>query len=153
MSIILMFGLVVLFGAPYLPTLSKQKETALDMLDLRPGQTMLELGSGDGRMLKAAAERGIYAVGYELNPILVLFSIILTWRQRSKVKIIWGNYWTSEWPQAEGIYTFLLQKYMPKLDNKIIQECGKNVKLVSFAFRVPNRKPSAELQGLYLYKY
>ena len=42
-GVILCFCAVILFGAPYLPTLSKQKEAALDLLDLKKGQTLLEL--------------------------------------------------------------------------------------------------------------
>lgn len=152
-AVVLLFGFVVMFGAPYLPVLSTQKEEALDMLALRPGQTMLELGCGDGRVLRAAAQRGINGVGYELNPLLVIIARITTWKYRRQVKVIWGNYWTASWPQAEGIFVFLLQKYMQKLDKKITQECGKNVKLVSFAFQIPSKKPVKTHNGLYLYNY
>jgi phospholipid N-methyltransferase len=50
------FGFVLLRGAPYLPTLSKQVGTALNMIDLERGDTILELGCGDGKVLIAAAE-------------------------------------------------------------------------------------------------
>ena len=41
---------VVAFGPPYVPTLTRNMEAGLDLLDLKPGQTMLELGSGDGEV-------------------------------------------------------------------------------------------------------
>ncbi len=41
--LIFCFGFVVAFGAPYLPTLGKQQQQALELLGLKPGQTMLEL--------------------------------------------------------------------------------------------------------------
>jgi ribosomal protein L11 methylase PrmA len=69
--LVILFGFVVAFGAPYLPTLRPQITMALDMLDLKKGQTLLELGSGDGRVMMAAAERGWNVIGYELNPLLV----------------------------------------------------------------------------------
>lgn len=147
------FIFVIAFGAPYLPTLNKQIATALDLADLKPGQTLLELGSGDGRVWAAAAKKGYKAVGYELNPILVIYSWIRTRKYGQNVKIIWGNYWTSHWPEANGIFVFLLDKYMNKLDKKVIQEYGSNVKLVSFAFRIPDREAAKEQNGLYLYEY
>jgi SAM-dependent methyltransferase len=150
---VLMFGFVVLFGAPYLPTLKKQISVAFELLDLRPGQTLLELGCGDGRVLKAAAERGLNVVGYELNPILALAARLHTWRYRKQVKIIWGNYWRAGWPEAHGIFVFLLDPYMEKLNKKIIQECSKPVNLVSFAFKIPGRPITKEKDGLYLYRY
>jgi hypothetical protein len=73
--VILAFQFVVLFlGAPYVPTLPKQREAALDLLKLKPGQTLIDLGCGDGAMLIAAAKRGINSVGYEINPLLALIA-------------------------------------------------------------------------------
>lgn len=148
-----LFGFVVAFGAPYLPTLSQQQAVALDMLDMKPGQTLLELGCGDGKVALAAARRGWNVVGYELNPVLALVAWLRTWRYRRQVRIVLGNFWVKRWPMADGIFVFLLDRYMVKLDKKIIQEYSQPVKLVSFAFQVPGRKPLRQKQGLYLYWY
>lgn len=178
LAVIGLFGFVVLFGAPYLPTLSARKHDALRLLNLAPGQTLLELGSGDGRMLAAAAKQDIHAVGYELNPLLVIYSKLVTFRYRHLVTIKWANFWHHTLPPCDGIYVFLLDRYMPKLHNKITQEISNSVnpgrerpplgrrhgnaktlpisdgvKLVSFAFKIPDLKPVKELNGMYLYKY
>lgn len=149
------FAFVLISGAPYVPTLTKQAELALDMLALESGETLLELGSGDGKILLAAARRGWNAVGIELNPILVIFSRLRTWRYRRQVKIIWGNMWlTSKWPQADGIFAFQLPKHMQKLDDTINQWHTKPVKLVSFAFPMPNKNARAQHEsGVYVYEY
>lgn len=147
----LLFGAVILFGAPYLPTLAKQKQEALDLLNLKPGQMLLELGSGDGRMLIAAADRGIKSIGYELNPLLVIWSWLITRRHRKLIKVRWANFWWVRLPNCDGIYVFLLDRYMGKLHKKITQEIGTSVKLVSLAFKVPKVKHTTERSGLYLY--
>lgn len=151
MVVVLCFGGVLIFGAPYLPTLSKQQEDALDLLDLKPGQTLLELGSGDGRMLKAAAKRGIKSIGYELNPLLVAYSWLSTRRYRGLVSVRYGNFWNKQLPQCDGIYVFLLERFMTKLYKKITQEITTSVKLVSFAFELTEIKHVQERSGLYLY--
>ncbi|HTE58474.1 MAG TPA: hypothetical protein VK694_07045 [Verrucomicrobiae bacterium] len=152
--VILLFGFVIFFGAPYLPTLKPQKQAALELLGLEKGQTLLELGSGDGTMLLAAAEQGLRVIGYELNPLLVLVSYIRTYKYRSHVKIIWGNYWSHVWPRADGIYVFLLDRYMKKLDKKIIQNYPEQqVKLASFTFKVPGKEATKDKKGVYLYIY
>lgn len=152
--VVLLFGFVAFFGAPYLPTLKKQQETALDLLDLRPGQTMLELGCGDGKVLIAAAKHGLTVVGYELNPALAFVSWLRTRRFGTQVKVVWGNYWRKDWPLTDGIFVFLLDKYMERLDKKIIQKYpDRQIKLVSFAFQVPGKKPEKIQDGLYLYRY
>lgn len=147
------FSFVVAFGAPFLPILKPKMVIALDLIDLKPGQTLLELGSGDGRVLKAAAQRGLNVVGYELNPLLVIYSKIVTWKYRKQVKVHLGNYWHKTWPPADGVFVFLLQPYMEKLDAKIKADCRKGTKLVSFAFTIDSRKPAKSKDGLYLYRY
>jgi len=147
------FCFVVLFGAPYLPTLSLQVDAALQLAGLEAGQTMLELGCGDGKVLIAAAKQGVNVVGYELNPLLAATAWLRTRRYRRQVRVVWGDFWRHPWPPAEVIFTFLLPKYMPKLDKKIMQYHSKPVKLVSFAFKIPGRKTEAEKHGVYLYTY
>lgn len=152
---VLCFGFVLLFGPPYLPTMNKQVRIAIEMINLKPGQTLLELGSGDGKVLRAAAEAGVYAVGFELNPILVVISRLRTWRYRKYVRVVWGNFWNStDWPTADGIFVFILQKHMPRLDKIIIDWPHKPVRLVSFAFPIPHKKPLQQSsKGVYLYEY
>lgn len=151
LGLVLTFGLVVFVGAPYLPTLKPGVEEAIRLTGLKRGQTLLELGSGDGRVLLAAAKQGIHATGYELNPILVVWSKLITWRYRRLVVVKWGNYWLAKWPETDAIYVFLLQKYMKKLDNKIVQtyfvphrNCSINHKhhLATGAGRSSGRCPS-----------
>ena len=151
--VVVCFGIVLFVGAPWLPTLKPQITSALDLLDLKPGQTMLELGSGDGRVLIAAAERGWNVVGYELNPILAFVGWIRTRRYSGRVRVVWGDYWLAQWPKADGIFTFLHSRYMRKLDKKITQYSHKPICICSFAFRIPNRSPQAEKAGVYLYLY
>lgn len=151
--LLICFAGVLLVGAPYLPTLTPQVRAALDLADLKKGDTLLELGCGDGKVLIAAAARGLNVVGYELNPLLVIICKIRTWRYRKQVRVIWGNFWHQPWPEAEAIFVFLLPKYMSKLHKKCIQYEHHPVKLVSFAFPVKNLKPLKEQTGVYLYKY
>lgn len=146
------FGGVLLVGAPYLPTLSRQVETALDLLDLKSGQTLLELGCGDGKVLVAAARRGLQVVGYELNPFLVVVARVRTWRYRRQVRVVWGDFWRADWPAAEGVFVFLLDKFMPRLDRRL-QAFNRPVRLVSFAFIIPGRQPVEQKDGLFLYEY
>ncbi|MDB5164428.1 MAG: hypothetical protein JWL89_54 [Candidatus Saccharibacteria bacterium] len=147
------FAGVLLRGAPYLPTLTPQVEAALELADLKAGDTLLELGCGDGKVLVAAARKGINVVGYELNPLLVLVCWLRTRRYRKQVRIIWGDFWRKPWPEAQAIFVFLLPKYMPKLNKYIVQYKHKPVKLISFAFAVPGKTASAKKNGVMHYEY
>ena len=152
-GVVLLFGFVIAFGAPYLPTLQPRTNDALDLLDLKPGQTFLELGCGDGRVLRAAAKQGIRGIGYELNPLLVLCAKVVNFRYRKIVTVRWKNYWHVVLPPADGIYVFLLHRFMERLNTKVIQEQQGSVRLVSFAFPIPSRNANREKNGLFLYEY
>lgn len=149
----MLFTFVIMFGAPFLPTLKAEVPKAVDLLGLKKGEMLLELGCGDGRVLREAAKRGINGTGYELNPLLCAVAWLRTRGLPGKVTIHCANYWNMSWKQADGIFTFLLKPYMDKLDKKIIQECRKSVKLVSYAFTIEGKKPAKKVGALFLYIY
>ena len=151
--ILLLFGFVLLFGAPYLPILKPQLNAALELMDLKKDDHLLELGCGDGRVLVAAAKQGYIVTGYELNPILAFIAWVRTRKYKNQVKVVCGNFWNGTLPKADGIFVFLLPKYMKRLDTKITQEFRNPVKLVSFAFKIPDRKIAVEKDGVFLYLY
>lgn len=153
--VILLFGMVVWFGPPYLPIMRQQSDAVFDLLDLPSGATILELGSGDGRFALEAARRGYRVVGIELNPLLVLWSRALTWRYRRQVSIRWGDFWRRQWPDdVDAMYVFLLDKYMAKLDRTITARyAGDTVRLASYTFQIPAKQPDRKKDGVFLYIY
>jgi hypothetical protein len=151
--LIFIFGGVLLFGAPYLPTLTPQVNVALEITGLKAGQTLLELGCGDGKVLIAAAKKGIIVRGYELNPILVIVAWIRTRKYRDQVTVVWGDFWRQDWPAADAIFVFLVPRYMKKLNNKCMHYSHRPVKLISFAFAIPGKKADLKKAGVYLYTY
>ena len=147
------FGFVLLFGAPYVPTLDAQVAAALALSGLRPGQTMLELGCGDGKVLVAAARQGYKAVGYELNPIMAGIAWLRTIRYRGQVRVVCGDFWRVKWPESQAIFVFLLDRFMPRLDKTIEALPYRPLRLVSFAFQIPHKQPAAVENGIYMYEY
>ncbi len=147
---ILAFGGVLLYGAPYLPTLRPQIQTAFNLLALKKGQTLLELGCGDGKVLIAAAERGYHVIGIELNPFLAFIAWLRTRKYGAAVQVIWGNYWRMDWPKADGVYVFLLDRFMPRLDERMHSYGGP---LVSVTFQISGQEPVVAQNGVFLYHY
>lgn len=151
--LIIAYGAVIAFGAPFLPTLKKTQVDAIKLIDLKKGQVLVDLGSGDGSVLGRAAASGLIAVGYELNPFLVIYSWVVTRRFGRQVKIVPGNFWHADISQADGIFVFLIGHYMEKLDKLITSQPHKKLKVVSHAFEIPRRKPTKKKGALFLYEY
>lgn len=149
--VVLLFSFVVIFGAPYVPTLRSNMMAAFDLLALKPGETLIEVGSGDGRMLLEAARRGHRAVGYELNPILVALSRWRTRKYGDSVQVVWGNAFAKQWPEAQGVYVFGVAFVMLKLYKKITQEIDHPIKVVSFGFEFADIEKVSTKNGMHLY--
>ncbi|HSX28107.1 MAG TPA: hypothetical protein VLF60_01515 [Candidatus Saccharimonadales bacterium] len=156
-AVILLFAFVIFFGAPYLPTKRHQVAVALELLQVRAGATIVDLGSGDGILLKAAARQGAVVYGYELNPILCAVSWLRCLRYRQQVHIRCANFWHVELPaDTTGVYIFLLHRYMKRLDDKMTTEAkrlGHTVQLASFTFAIPGKQAAAVRDGVFLYTY
>ncbi len=92
-GLVVVFGIVVFRGAPYVPSQRRQLAIAFDELyPLGHTDMLVDIGSGDGIVLREATRRGAKAVGYELNPILVIISKLLS-RNDVRVRVELADFW------------------------------------------------------------
>ncbi len=152
--LILAYGLVIPFGAPFLPTLKTQRKEALDLINLKPGQMLIDLGSGDGSILVLAAQRGLRAVGYEINPFLFIYSWLRTRRYGTRVQIKFRSFWRADLSRADGVFVFLITHHMHHLDKLLNNRKGKKpLKVVSNSFQIPGQKVRKKSGPMFLYQY
>jgi hypothetical protein len=146
------FGVGAIAGAPFLPARRQDVETLIDLTGLNSGQTLIDLGSGDGRLLRAAAKRGIRAIGYEINPLIYVWSVLRCWPQRRLIRVRFQNFWMADLSSADAVVVFLITRYMPRLDRKL-KSSGQRLVLVSYMFEIPARKPIKKTGNSFVYKY
>lgn len=154
--IIVLFGAVAFRGAPYVPTLKRSVKNGLDLLNLEKDDLVLDLGSGDGNVLKAAAQRGYRALGYELNPVMCIVAKLRCISYKGRVTVQWRDFWLADWPQdTRAVFVFLAGPYMGRLARKINQEMtrrNKPLTVVSNGFAIPGYLPKKISGGMYLYE-
>src|ERR1051325_4979125 len=69
--------------APYIPSPQVVVDRMLELARIKPGETVYDLGSGDGRILITAAQKfRAKAVGIEMSPELCKFTMIKVERLR-----------------------------------------------------------------------
>lgn len=81
-------------------------ERFLERLQVRPGDTVLDLGSGAGNLCAVIAQRGLKAIGIERNP--KLHQLALLYRQshpESSWELHLADFLELEWPRTDFIYT------------------------------------------------
>ena len=144
--IILLVLLVIgtaFFGAPYVPT--RRHDTDKVVRLLRDGDVLVDLGSGDGRLVRAAAEKGHKAYGVELSPIIAAISWIVIRPVRHLARIRIGNYWHKKLPDdTTVVFVFLASSYMQKLRGYLEKESrrlGRPIRLISYGFELPGYEP------------
>ena len=154
--IVLLFGFVVFFGAPYVP--SKRSDVALafdELYPLGPGDTLVDIGSGDGIVLREAAKRGARAVGYEINPLLVLISRWLS-RSSPQVSVYFKSFWKADLPlDTTVIYTFGDSRDIARMAEKVQETAtatDRPIAFISYGFAAPGLKVKKQVGAHYLYE-
>ena len=94
-----LFGMFFLwpfiFGAPFEPTSDRKLKIMMKLAKVKKGEKAVDHGSGDGKIVIALAKAGAEAHGYEINPLLVLFSRYKIKKAglKGKAFIHWKNFW------------------------------------------------------------
>jgi precorrin-6B methylase 2 len=121
----------------WVPTPAEMVEKMLDLAAITPNDVVIDLGSGDGRNVIAAAKRGARARGVEFNPDLVEFSRRAATREgvASRATFVQGDMYEAEFSDATVLVLFLLPDNLRKLQSKILQlKPGTRVVANTFGF-------------------
>ena len=142
-------------GAIYFPTKDSITKEMVNLANVGPQDLVFDLGSGDGRILIEAAKKGARAVGYEIDPFLVLSSRkkIRQLKLDHLAKVYWKSFWSADLNKASVIFVYLFPKYMNKLDRLLTGSLKKSTRVVCNFYGFPDRKPTKESDGVYLYKF
>lgn len=148
-----------MFGAPWVPTPIWVVNRMLKMADLKEGETLVDLGAGDGRIvIWAALWYKAQAIGVEIDPLRCLWAniVIHVLGLKNHARVIYGNmYETDTLSKADVLTTYLLQSTNQKLLEKISGECKPTVRIVSrtFTFQQFTLISQDRKRSLFLYKH
>ena len=142
--LLLSLGLLytVLNGAPYLPTDTKSVDEMVALAHVTSQTKMVDIGSGDGKIILAFAKAGAEAHGYEINPVLV-------WITKYRIKraglsarcfVHQGSFWNVDFSPYNTITLFGITRIMKKLEEKLQKELKPGTKIFSHVFKFPTMK-------------
>jgi hypothetical protein len=119
----------------YVPTRLQTVERMLDFAELKSGETLVDLGSGDGRIVLAAAKRGANARGIELDD--GRFNIANCWAQElglaGKARFLQTNIFEHNFTDAAVVTMYLLPGLNLKLRPTVL-DMRPGTRVVSHAF-------------------
>jgi protein-L-isoaspartate O-methyltransferase len=130
--------------APFFPTPPLVVEKMLTMGELKKGEKMFDLGSGDGRIVIMAAEKfGADATGVELDEALAKQSTAEIKRRKleGRARIIQGDMTKQDYSSANLLTIYLLPDSNIKIRPMLEKQLKKGTRIVAHDFEVGGWKP------------
>jgi SAM-dependent methyltransferase len=130
--------------APYVVSPQEIVDRMLELADLKPGETLYDLGSGDGRILITAVTRfKAKAVGVEISDDLVASTTDRIHRLGldSDARVIHGNFLDTDLSPADVVTLYLATDANELLRPNLEKYLRNGSRVVSHDYRVPGWKP------------
>lgn len=142
---------------PFVPATPQQVKNVFMALAGRRG-SLIDIGSGDGRITVEAARQGYKAYGVELNTWLVLYSKLSAWRQGLNHSAVFSkrDLWKTDLSCYDNIVIFGVEQMMQPFEEKLHKELSSEACVVACRFPLPSWEPAATIGSgvdtVWLYK-
>ena len=143
-------------GAPWLPTSPAAAKRMLELAEVKPGQRVVDLGAGDGRLVIMAARRfGARAAGVEIDPGLCFIAngLITLLGLRDRAHVFRGDMYSFDLTKADVVTLCLLRTTNEKLQARLSRQLRPGARVVSRLFLMPGWTPVAFDAARLIYVY
>ncbi|XP_007229175.3 ATP synthase subunit C lysine N-methyltransferase isoform X5 [Astyanax mexicanus] len=133
---------------PYLPSSGVQTQNIMRLLRGRAGR-LVDLGSGDGRLVLTASSLGFQCTGYEINSILVSYARVkarLMGIPTTRARFVNEDLWKTNLSGYKNVTVFLAPGVMEVLAKKLEKELGDDTRVIACRYPFPDW-PVAETEG------
>jgi len=142
-------GLVRARGVPFVSLKRKQLKLINKYIKLKPSDRVVDLGCGDGRVLRMFEKQGIKDLsGYEVNFWAYLLAKM---RFKSKTKIYFKNFKKVDLSEYNVVFCYLLDYYLESLKHKFDKELKPGTKVISYAFQIKNWHKPEIIDKIFIY--
>lgn len=137
-----------------MPTNPDLVKTMIRLAELKASDRVVDLGSGDGRLVLAAANAGVSeATGYEIDSWNVWKANHEAKRlKRVNARFICRSFWTVSLREVDVVFVYGLPPYMARLAEKCAAELPSGARVVSLLYELPGWRSLEAQEGIYLYQ-
>jgi ubiquinone/menaquinone biosynthesis C-methylase UbiE len=130
--------------SPTVGTPEQGVDKMLEVARLKPGETLYDLGCGDGRILVAAAKRyNVNAVGIEISETMARRAVEKAKREGvlNRVKVIHGDFMKTDLSDANVVTLYLATAANDALRPNLEKYLKPSTRVVSYDYPIPGWKP------------
>lgn len=148
-----LFAFDLFLDLPYVATERQKIDTIIKLAKIKNRETVVDLGSGDGRLLFAAASAGAHAIGYEINPLLLALTFIHAKLKglSDRIEAKRQSLWRADLAVADVIFVYGRKKTMQKFQDFVYKNAKKGTRIIVNTNSFPTKKPTKSGNGIYLY--
>jgi cyclopropane fatty-acyl-phospholipid synthase-like methyltransferase len=142
----------------YVPSPDSVVDAMLELAHVTAGDVVYDLGSGDGRIPIAAAKRGAFGVGIEIDAKLNREAADNAKKAgvSERVRFVTQDLFEADISQATVVTLFLLPRVNQELIPKLRRELRPGTRIVSHQFDMGEQWPaeqSQDVNGLMIYRW
>ncbi len=167
MAIVLIPTLMaLLWGAPWVPTPMDRVKKMLHLAQVKPGEKVVDLGCGDGRLVHhASRHHQAEALGLELSPFIYMMAKTIQpyhILKGSKAEVKFRNFYNCDLSDTDVIVCYLMPHAMKRMQKKFKKELKPGARIISYAFKMPEewgepihhepRIPEKKFSPIWVYK-
>lgn len=128
----------------YVPTPQSIVDAMLEMGGVQASDHVLDLGSGDGRIVRTAALRmGASGTGVDIDKRLVAIANEAAQKEgvSARAKFVSQDLWTFDTSGATVVTVYLLPRALPRLKEKLLAELKPGTRIVAHDYAFPDWAP------------
>lgn len=142
-------------GGPYVPTRPEIMERMLRLANIGPNDVVVDLGSGDGRLVIAAMNAGARrSIGYEIHPGLTKLS---NWKIRrvgfeDRAIVFNQSMWKADLTDVNLVFLYQIPYAMGRMKKLLESQLAPGSRIVSHAFKIPGWEPNKVDKNVMMYQ-
>jgi SAM-dependent methyltransferase len=148
----------LIVDVPFVVTAEPVVEAMLDLAGVRKGDTVYDLGCGDGRLVIASALRGARGVGIDIDPLPLNFARRYAQQAgvEDRVRFVRNDFFSESFAGASVVTMYLSPELNRRLLPKLLAELAPGSRIVSHKFSMgeawqPDRTARSGDSTLYLW--
>ena len=137
---------------PYFTTSRYRVQAMVELAEVKFGERVADLGTGDGRIAIAFAKAGAIVTGYELDEEKIKLARENSQKENANITVLKKDFWFEDLSQYSIICCYPMPTIMGRLEHKLQNELKPGSRILLNYFPFLHWKQKAKKDNVFLYE-